>query len=184
MKLDVEFTPDDKMRLEQALAEGTDVARIAGLVARAGARETLAQATGQAVFSGVGDLRLFRIFCMLQEGMGLGEAEGLVGSLFKVPSPTAKRWVNAAVARYRVEIDSKVRETVTGLLDAASWNPEADRWDVRMPSVFIRERIADVLEQLDLPDPSAAQRGSMWRFPNETYQALRGRFGLIAKPKK
>jgi hypothetical protein len=183
LKIEVEFSADDQSRLKEALGKAADAVRVSALVARAGARESLAQATGQAVFSAVGDLRLFRIFCMVKEGMGLGEAEGLVAALFKVPSPTAKRWVNAAVARYRVEIDAAVRTTVTDLLEAASWNPEAEKWDVRMPSVFIRERIADTLEQLDLPDPVPAQRGSLWRFPNETYQALRRSFGLSPRAK-
>lgn len=183
MRIDVEFSPEDRARIEQALDQGVDVARVVDLVARAGARETLAQASGQAVFSAIADLKMFRIFCMLQEGMGLSEAEGLVAAVFKVPSPTAKRWVNAAVARYRVEIDAKVRETVTGLLEDAPWNAEAVRWDVRVPTVFIREKITDAVEQLDLPDPTSAQRGSVWGFPDETYQALRGRFGLQNKAK-
>jgi hypothetical protein len=181
VNIEIELSSDERDRIAHALGDVDDVDdvdRIIDLIGRAGAREALAQASGLAVFSAIADLKLFRIFCMLQEGMGLGEAERFVGAVFKVPSSTAKRWVNASIARYRVELDSKVVESVTELLEAASWNSEATRWDVRMPSLFIRERISGVLEGMDQPDPTSAQRGPVWGFPNETYQALRGQFGL------
>jgi hypothetical protein len=179
MRIDVEFEADQQEKLRQALGDDVEHGRIAQIVARAGARESLAQATGDAVFSSMADLNRFRIFCFLQEGMGMSEAEPLVASIFKVPSPTAKRLVNAAVARYKVELDARVRETVVELLDGAAWNE--DQWDMRMPSVFVRERIADLLERLDFQTPTPAQRGSIWRFPDETYQALRQRFGLTER---
>lgn len=180
MRVEVDFGQDAQDKLRQALGEDSDASRIAQIVARAGARECLAQATGEAVFSSMPDLSRFRIYCFLQEGMGMSEAESLVAAVFKVPSPTAKRLVNAAVARYKVELDARVRETVIELLDGAVWNE--DHWDVRMPSVFVRERIADLLASMDETAPTPAQRGSIWRFPNETYQALRTRFGLSARP--
>ena len=75
------------------------IQQMAELVARAGAREALALATGQAVPSTITDARSFRIFFLLQEGMSLGEAERLVAALFKVPAGTARRWVSAHASK-------------------------------------------------------------------------------------
>ncbi len=52
-----------------------------------------------------------------------------------------------------------------------------------MPPTFIRERILEAAARLPVPDPGRAA-GSLWRFPDETYQAVRKEFGLPANPPK
>jgi hypothetical protein len=150
------------------------------LVARAGAMEMLAQASGTAVFSSITDLRAFRIYCMLEAGMTLGEAEATVAAIFGVESRRAKTMVNGAVARYRIELRQRVAEEIRTLLQEAAWSNEEGRWVMRLPSMFIRHRVADELEQLDVPEPVSAKRGARWYMANETYQALRTTFDLPA----
>jgi hypothetical protein len=153
-----------------------DPDEVAGLVARAGAREALALATGNAVFSSIADLRSFRIFCLLQEGMSLADAERLVGALFKVPPATAKRMVNAAVARYAIDLRDSLEENIVSLLEGAVWRE--GRWEMRMPSTFVRERVWDVVDRLDVPNPTQTERGALWKLADETYQSLREEFAL------
>jgi hypothetical protein len=111
--------------------------------------------------------------------MGMAEAEHLVSGIFKIPSQTARRYVSSAIARYAVELDVRVRDTMVELLEGADQDDQD--WVMRMPSAFVRERVADLLETRDVPPPTSVQRGSIWRFPNETYQTLRSTFGLPAR---
>jgi hypothetical protein len=122
-------------------------------------------------------------FNLLQQGMTLSDAETLVAAIFKVPSATAKRMVNSAVARYAIELQQGLSGTIGEVLEAATWDKERERWDIGMPATFIRERILEAAARLPVPDPSRAA-GSLWRFPDETYQAVRKEFGLSAKPPK
>ena len=55
MRIEVDFEPAEREKLRQALGEEADLDRIAQIVARAGGRECLAQATGDAVFSAMPD---------------------------------------------------------------------------------------------------------------------------------
>jgi hypothetical protein len=180
MNIEVPYEDADRKRLQQALGPHSDPDKIAALVARAGAREALGLATGNAVFSSMPDLRSFRIFCLLQEGMALADAEGLVGSLFKVPPATAKRMVNGAVARYAIELDGRLADNVASLLDGANWRD--GRWEMRMPSTFDRERVWEVVNRLDVPNPAQTERGALWKLADETYQAIRRELGLEERP--
>jgi hypothetical protein len=182
MRIDVPLSDDERRRLAQALGTQRDVDRVAAMVAKAGARELLAQATGAAVFSSITDLKHYRIYMLLHQGLTLDEAERVVAALFKVTGTAARRLVGNAIARYSVELRDALERALVELLEAATWNPEVDRWEVRIPSAFVRERVRDVLSQLPLPDPVPAQRGPLWRYADETYQALRMHFGLAARP--
>jgi hypothetical protein len=182
LDIDVEFSDEDRRRLAAALGREDDVDAVAELVARAGAAELLAVATGRAVPSTVTELRAFRILYLLQKGMSLGDAEALVASIFKVPSSTAKRYVSEAVARFKVELHEGVTAEVVRLLDNASWDPAGTQWQVQVPSMFVRDGILDALSRSPLPDPVRAQRGPVWTFADETYQELRRQFGLNTKP--
>jgi hypothetical protein len=71
MEIDVSFDERDREKLQRALGAAEDVDQVAALIARAGARECLAQATGDAVFSTMSDLRSFRIYTFLREGMSM-----------------------------------------------------------------------------------------------------------------
>jgi hypothetical protein len=183
VEIDIPFTDEDRKRLSQALGSNWAADQIAVLLARAGASEILALATGRAVPATLADERAFRIFNLLQQGVSLSDAEALVAAIFKVPSATAKRMVNSAVARYAVELQQGLSGAIGEVLEGASWDKDRERWDIRMPPTFIRQRILEVAARLPIPDPSRAA-GSLWRFPDETYQAVRKEFGLPAKPPK
>lgn len=90
--------------------------------------------------------------------------------------------VNAAVARYSVDLGEALTSATVEALDRAEWDVDKKRWDVRIGSVFLRERILTVAERLPLPDPTPGQRGPVWRFPDETYQAIRKEFGMDPRP--
>jgi hypothetical protein len=177
----VAFTADDRRRLSQALGPSWNADDVATLLARAGASEILALATGRTVPATLAEARAFRIFNLLQQGMSLSDAEALVAAIFKVPSATAKRMVNSAVARYAVELQQGLSGTIGEVLEAATWDEDRDRWEIRIPPTFIRERILEAAARLPVPDPSRVA-GSLWRFPDETYQAVRKEVGLSAKP--
>jgi hypothetical protein len=181
LNIDIPFTAEDRKRLIQALGSGWDVDEVATLLARAGAGEVLALATGRTVPATLAEVRAFRILNLLQQGMSLSDAEPLVAAIFKVPSATAKRLVSSAVARFAVELQEGLSGTIGEVLETATWDKDRERWDLRMPPTFIRERILEVAASLAVPDPGRAA-GSLWRFPDETYQAVRNEFGLPAKP--
>ncbi len=183
LNIDFPFTEEDRKRLSQALGPNRDIDQVAGLLARAGASEILALATGRTVPTTIADERAFRVFNLLQQGLSLSEAEVLVAAIFKVPSATAKRMVNSAVARYAIELQQGLSGTVGEVLDSATWNRDQKRWEIRVPPTFIRERILETAARLPFPDPSRAA-GSLWRFPDETYQAVRKEFGLAEKAPK
>jgi hypothetical protein len=178
MDITISFTDDDRLKLKNALGREDVDDLVAELIARAGAREAVAQATGDAVFSGMTDLRSYRIFCLLAEGMALVEAEDVVARVFKVPPASSKRMVANAVARYVVELNAALMTALGAMLGAADWNDDVERWEVRMPASFLRDRVFDILGQVDFPDPESASRGSLWRIADETYAYLRQQAGL------
>jgi hypothetical protein len=185
MNLDIDVSDDERNRLGRALGATSDLDRIVGIVAKAGAQEALDYATGQAVFSSMADLRSYRIACLLRAGMTIGEAEALVASLFKVPLSTSRRLVSAALARYSVDLEDDIRAATATTLEAATWDKDSGRWFVPLPSGVIRDRIMNLLSQQDLPDPTTAERGALWKIPNDTYQWLREQHGLTrTKPTK
>jgi hypothetical protein len=168
-------------RLSSALARSGDVAELAKVIGQAGATELLALATGSAVFSNMGDLRSFRIFCLLRQGVSMADAEALVAALFKVTPPSARRLVREALARYSVELGDDVRAEVVAALDGATWDKEDDRWLIRLRSGLTRDRVTEVLNGMDLPEPIAPPRGATWRLANEAFQEVRKEFGLAEK---
>ena len=71
----VTVNEDDRRRLKSLFGETADVDALIDKIARAGAEELLAQATGRAVFSSFSELRVHRIYRLLAGGLGLKEAE-------------------------------------------------------------------------------------------------------------
>ncbi len=182
MRLEFAFSDDDRQRLAAVLGSNEDVDRVAKTVALAGAMEAIDQATGKAVFSSMTDLRSYRIYCLVRQGMALADAESLVAHLFKVPVGSAKGMVRRATARYAVELNAAMNEEASAMLDSARWDAEAERWEVAMPTAFIRERLLEILSRSHLPDPAPARRGAVWQFPDETYQWARAQLGLAPRP--
>jgi hypothetical protein len=188
MNIEVDFSDEERERFRQLLPrqDRDRVDEVASLVARAGARELLGQATGEAVFSSITDLRMYRIFRLIQEGVSLPEAERLVAVIFKVTPATAKRLVGNALARYGADLGSSVRIAVAEQLEAACWDQGAARWNVDLPTSFMRELVEDIVAALSppQPDPERARRGSRWLFPDETYTAIRDELGLGPGPQQ
>ena len=182
MQIEIPLSDEDETRLEHALGRGADIDAVAELLGRAGAVELIALATGRTVPGTLAEARAFRIFTLLQQGLELTEVEALTAAIFKVPMSSSKRMVSAAVARYAVELQSSLEASVTDALESASWNKEGKRWEMRMSSSFLRERILGAADPLPFPDPTRTG-GSVWRFSDETYQAVRSSFGLEPRAK-
>jgi hypothetical protein len=178
LRLELPFSEEDRQRLAAVLGNADDVDRVARMVAVAGAMEAIDQATGKAVFSSMTDLRSYRIYCLVRQGMALAEAESLVAHLFKVTASSARRMVGQAMARYAVELNAAMNREASDTLDSARWNTESERWEVAMPTAFIRNRLLEILSRSDLPNPKSADRGALWQFPDETYQWARQQLGL------
>ena len=178
IRLEVVLDDEQMTRLSAALARSGNINELAEVVGKAGATELLALASGSAVFSNMADLRSFRIFCLLRQGVSMSDAETVVAALFKVTPPTARRLVREAVARYSVELDEDVRGEVVAALEDATWDKEETRWQIRLRSGLTRDRVVEVLSRMDLPEPIAPPRGSTWRVADEAFQKVREEFGL------
>jgi hypothetical protein len=180
----ISLSDDDVKRLQTSLGPNADLDRIAGAVVRAGAIEFLSQATGRVVPGGLREARLYRVFLLLQAGVTLSEAQALVAAIFKETPGRARGLVESAIARYDVELRTSVDARVAEVLDDAVW--EENRWEVELPVGFVRDRVLDVAAETPLADPTRAGRGAVYRFPDETYHAVRKQLGLKAraKPKK
>jgi hypothetical protein len=175
------LSDDDVQRLRTSLGPNVDLERIVVAVIRAGATEFLTQATGRVVPMGIREARLYRIFLLLQAGVTLAEAQALVAAIFKETAGRARGLVESAIARYDVELRTPVDARVAEILDGATW--EENRWEVELPVGFVRERVLEVAAETPLADPTRAGRGAVYRFPDETYQAVRKQFGLKARAK-
>jgi hypothetical protein len=178
VEVSVELSQDDYHRLKAALPPELDVDRIAESVARAGAMELLSQAAGKHVFSGIADLRLFRIYCLLTSGIDLEVADAIVAVLFKVPQATAKRWVRTALARYDVDLKKAFDSAIAKVLKSARWDERKQRWMVAIASASVASRVFELVDSLRLLKPSPEGKGSVWSFPDETLRTLCRSFGL------
>jgi hypothetical protein len=175
----------DRGRLAGALKRKPDdpeVERMAELLARAGAVELMALATGQAVFSSMADLRSFRIFCLLSQGMELKDAETLTAMIFKVNAATAGRLVTNASARYSVELEAGMHGFAQAVLNKAEPDEREYQWNLRVPTAALRERFESVLKRGNLPGPTATGLEGVLRYPDESYKELRKEFDLPSRP--
>ncbi len=89
MDVVVPYENEDRLRLQRAVQGDRDIDALAAVIARAGAREALDQATGRFAPTNLTDQRSYRIYCLLREGMALSQAYGLVAGIFQVPENTA-----------------------------------------------------------------------------------------------
>lgn len=176
----IEISDEDTRRLEASLGARSDLDRIATAVVRAGAREFVSQATGRVVPSGIREERLYRVFLLLQEGVTLREAQALVAATFKETPGRARGLVEAALARYDVELRESVNTRMAEVLGDATW--QGRRWEVELPVGFVRDHVLALAADTRLPDPERAGRGAVWEFPDETYQELRRQLGLPERP--
>src|SRR2546425_8585959 len=111
-KVDVLVSDEDRKRLKSLLGDDTDIDGLVNRIARAGAEELLAQATGRAVFPTMSELRLYRTYRLLAGGMSFTDAETLLPAVFKITPASARRLIETTVARYEVELKEAVVERV------------------------------------------------------------------------
>jgi hypothetical protein len=176
----VDVSAEDRTRIA-AIVAPVDGERVLGLILRAGAAEAVGYATGRWVFSTMADLRMFRVYCLIEAGMTLDESESLIAALFKMSPSGARRVVAATLARYSYELHDGVFGSIQERLDSAKWNDET-RWEITLPPGFARERIFDLCKASNVANPERT-RGAVWAFPHETYNWLRGQVGLLTVPK-
>lgn len=182
----VEVSDGQRARLKSVLGPAADLDEVLGYVLLAGAREALAYATGEALFSSIADLRMYRIFRLIEAGLPPANSEQVVAALFKVPPPTARRLIATAFARYSVELNEKIAEEVRKRLDDAT-TASGKKWEMRLPAGFVKDAILTTCRASTQSDPTSV-KGSVWAFPEETYDFLRSQFDLPARlwtePKK
>jgi hypothetical protein len=165
-----------------ALFGAETVRPVLDVILKAGAMEAVGYASGRAVFTTMADLRAFRVYCLVTCGLGLEDSEKLVASLFKVTPAGARRLVTSALARYRYELDTSVTKEIERILDDASWvADDIDRWEVRLPPGFVRDRVLELCRSGDQPNPES-KRGAVWHFAEETYDQLRADLDLPERP--
>jgi hypothetical protein len=181
LSVELDLSKEDVDRLRTSLGSNVDVERIAGAILEAGAREFLAQATGRAVPGGIREARLYRIFLLIRAGVSLREAQTVVAATFKETPGRARGMVEAAIARYDVELRGPVDARVTEVLEDAAWVDS--RWEVELPGGFVRDRVLEIASDTTHADPERAGRGIIYKFPDETYQAVRAELGLSPRPK-
>jgi hypothetical protein len=181
VSVNISLSDEDVNRLRISLGPAVDLDRIARAMAEAGAAEILAQATGRVVPGGMREARLYRVYQLLRAGMTLSEAQVLVASIFKETPGRARGLVEAAIARYDVELRDSVNSRVAEVLEGGTWSEE--RWEVELPAGFVRDRVLEAASDTAFADPTRAGRGSVYRFPDETYQAVRKTVGLKKRTK-
>jgi hypothetical protein len=157
--------------------------RVQRLVAQAGANTFLAQVAGLNVPSAMSELRLARIYWLMQAGMTIDEAEDTIAKLFRVPPSVARRLNSAAIARYAGAelVDGNLLKSVQAALNEAAWNKDKKRWVMQLPASLVRARVWQELGRHTWPNPERGD-GASWKFPNDTYQRLRGVFQLQETP--
>jgi hypothetical protein len=179
MDIAVPFDDEARQRLQRAVQGDRDFDALASIIARAGAREALDQATGRAAPTNIGDQRSYRIYCLMREGLPLSEAYALVAGIFQVNEVTAKRYVDTALARFRVELDQAVNESLQAVFadDAAGTEWVDATWWVAVPDALIGN-VRQIVHDAGQPEIASARKGTVWKFPDESYQAVRLAVGL------
>jgi hypothetical protein len=183
MKVTVGFeVPDeDVLRLQTSLGASTNLSQVVDAILKAGAKEFLDQATGRVVPGGIREARLYRIFLLLQSGVTLSDVQVIVAAIFKETPSRARSLVESAIARYDIELRESVDQRVAEILKKATWIE--GHWELELPNGFVRDRILEAASKTTFADPTRAGRGVIYKFPHETYNAVRKSFGLPASPK-
>lgn len=170
LHVDVELSEAMRDRLGRALAGLGDLEPILGYIAAAGAREALDQAAGTAAFSSITDLRSYRIFRLVDAGMPVDQARAVVASIFQVTPTAAARYVETALARYRVELEDRVNAVLRALLGQAQ--RQGDEYLVIIPPTLVT-RVKDIAQRANAPAPVFTGDRDAWRVRPQTFEALR-----------
>ena len=180
MKIEVNLSNDDRKRITTLF--GSNATKYIEILAIAGAEEVLAQATGAVRPSTLGEAQLYRIYRLMANGIGADEAEAVVANLFGIRKRPAQGLVAKTLAKYKLDLDAELKKKVASLLETAIW--KKDRWEIELPPGVLQGTILAAADETTLPDPERAGRGKVWKFPDETYQAIRASFGLPKRVSK
>lgn len=129
------------------------------------------------------ELRFFRIRSLFRAGLSVNEAEGVVTALFKVSSPSARKYIDDAISRFDIELRPFVVEAVKKVIEdehLAKWSDGA--WEISMPCEAVRKWMHEQIRKSNKPNPHRSDRASVWRYPDSSYQHLRGFFQLSPRP--
>jgi hypothetical protein len=109
----------------------------------------------------------------------VSDAYALVAGIFQVNDGTAKRYVDAALARYRVELEAEVDAAIRVAFadDAPGEEVIDDTWSLVVPDALM-PRVRQLIHEAGQPEATSTRKGSVWKFPDESYQAVRKAVGL------
>lgn len=183
--VDVDFTEQERARLQLAFRShgeleplperaNAQLDRIIGIVAKAGARETLMQATGELVPGTLTGFRDCRIYCLVKSGMRVEESEPWVAALFKVSRTQARRMVRSAFSRFAGELDGELLDAIrTALTDGTHVPPEVvECVYVRTASYIVHRWLTDQARLAGHTAPTATPTASEWRLQSDAYTHL------------
>jgi len=180
MKIEVNLSTEDRKKITTLL--GPNANKYIEILAVAGAEEVLAQATGSARPSTLGDAQLYRVYRLMANGIAANEAESVVANLFGIRLRPAQGLVAKTLAKYKLDLDAELKKMVGAVLDTATW--KKTRWEMELPPGVIQDTVLAAADATTLPDPERAGRGRVWKFPDETYHSIRTSFGLPKRPTK
>ena len=182
---DVDFTKRERARIQLAFRSQGELApqaeranaqldRIVGIVAKAGAREALMQATGEMAPGTVTEFRDCRIYCLVKSGMRVEESEPWVAALFKVSPTAARRMVRSAFSRFAAELESELLDAIrTALTEGTHVPPEAvECVHVRTASYLVRRWLTDQARLAGHTAPTPTATASEWRLQSDAYAHL------------
>ena len=183
--VDVGFTERERARIQLAFRShgeleplpdraNAQLDRIIEIVANAGARETLMQATGEMVPGTLTEFRDCRIYCLVKSGMHVEEAEAWVAALFKVSRTSARRMVRSAFSRFAGELDGELMDAIrTALTEGTHVPPEAvECVHVRTASYLVHRWLTDQARLAGHTAPTATPTASEWRLQSDAYTHL------------
>jgi hypothetical protein len=178
----VEWGHEQRGKLNTVLRGKPDPERIATIIAKAGAAELLAMATGEHVPETMVDLQKYRIFRLIKAGMTLPEAESMVADIFQIPLTRARGRVKDAIHWYSADLRDQVDDAIRDLLMDAEWSKKDQHWEVSIPWEYVRESLMNVLTALGQTRPTKTTRGSLYAFLVETYQMALEYYDLPDRP--
>ena len=164
MNIDVPIEQAELDSLAACLPRGLDVEAIAATLAKAGAIESILVATEQAdAPSTPGDMRRFKVYCLIKAGLEMSKLEPVVAAVFKITPRQARGVVDSALAKYSSRLSGDVIVQIKAALDAATPGDQNDLW-VTLNSNFVEQRLMEFLAGKLVEMPAKMTVGRRWRF--------------------
>lgn len=185
VRIRLAFRSHGELELPPDLASA-QLDRIIGIVASAGARETLMQASGEVVPASMTEFRDCRIYCLVKSGMHVEESEPWVAALFKVTRRRAQQMVRSAFSRFAGELDGELLDAIrAALTDGTHVPPEAvECVHVRTASYLVYRWLTDQARLAGYTAPTATSTASEWRLQSDAYTRLCDLAGVPSPERK